>query len=199
MHIKRNGGYEMINLILILICFLGLGLAIEKIMHMDYDVTGVTMALKQDVMKFVKALFSSQQIRHSFDITLADDIKMITKPYIKSGFEIKLVNKLFRNVPIVGICFIPDHVLEEEELQVLTRMLLMKFREYMGYYGLPWRSFVTYSVGSDYVNIFIYYAELECDKHPFVNVYRHTVRQKVSKCGGILRDEELEAELKHVN
>ncbi|MCY6356613.1 hypothetical protein [Clostridium sp. ZS2-4] len=189
----------MINLILVLICFLGLGLAIEKMMHMDYDVTGVTMALKQDVMKFVKALFSEQQIRHTFDITIVNDIKAVTKPYAKAVFQIKLVNDLFRNVPVVGIRFVPDHELEEAELQELMRLLLIKFREYMAYYGLNWEVFVTYSVGRDYVDVYIYYAEWECDMHPFANVYRQTVRQKSNKSGGILRDEELEAELKHVN
>ncbi|KAB1434311.1 hypothetical protein [Candidatus Galacturonibacter soehngenii] len=189
----------MIEIILVLICMIGLGLAIEKIIHMDYDVEGVTLALKQDVKKFVSAVFREPQIRHTFDITLANDIKMVTKPYAKAGFEIQLGNNLFRNVPAVGIRFVPDHVLEEAELQELIRLLLIKFKEYIGYYGLNWRVFATYSVGSDYANVYIYYAEWECDLHPFANVYRQTVRHKIDKSGGILRDEELEAELKHVN
>lgn len=189
----------MIELIVLLICLVGLGLAIEKIVHLDYDIAGVTMALKQDIRKFIKATFSEPLDRHVFDITLTNDIKMVTKPYVKSGFEIQLVNKLFRNVPVVGIRFVPDHVLEEIELQELIRLLLIKFREYMAYYGFNWNIFASYSVGSDYVNIYIYYAEMECDIHPFVNVYRQAVRQKVDKSGGILRDEELEVELKHVD
>ncbi|NFO34608.1 hypothetical protein FDB37_13485 [Clostridium botulinum] len=189
----------MIKLIIILICLVVLGLIIEKLMHFDYDVTGVTMALKQDFKKFVKAVFSESHIRHIFDVTLTNDIKMVIKPYVKAGFEIQLINKLFRNVPVVGIRFVPDHELEEVELQELIRLLLIKFREYMDYYGLNWKVFVTYSVGRDYVDVYIYYAEWECDIHPFANVYRQTVLQKINKSGGILRDEELEAELKHVN
>lgn len=184
---------------MVMICLVGIGLLFEKLVHIDYDITGVTIALKQDINKFIKAIFSEPVIRHQFDITLIDDFKTVIKPYVKNGFEIQLANKLFRNVPIVGARFVPDHVLEEAELQELIRLLIIKFREYMAYYGLTWKIFATYSVGSDYVNIYIYYAEWECDVHPFINVYRQTVRNKANKSGGILRDEELEAELKHVN
>lgn len=189
----------MIELVMIVICLVGMGLAVEKLVHMDYDVTGVTMALKQDVKKFVNAVFSEPQKRHAFDITLSNDIKIVTKPYTKVGFEIQLVNKLLRNVPVVGIQFVPDHELEEAELQELMRLLIIKFREYMVYYGLNWKVFATYSVGSDYVHVFLCYTEWECDIHPFVNVYRQTVRHKMDKSGGVLRDEELEEEMKHVD
>lgn len=189
----------MIEFMIILICLIILGLSVEKMLHLDYDIFGITVALKQDIGKFVKALFSEPQIRHIFDITLTDDIKMVTKPYVKHGFEIQLSNKLFKNVPVIAIRFVPDHPLEESELQELVGLLLIKFREYMAYYGFNWKNFGTYSVGSDYVTIFIHYAEWECDMHHFVNVYRQTVRHKVDKSGGILRDEELEEELKRVS
>lgn len=196
---KKQEVNKMLEITVFFICLVALGLVFEKLMHMDYDIVGVTMALKQDIGKFVKAIFSKPQIRHVFDITLIDDIKMVAKPYVKAGFEMQLANKLFRNVPVIAIRFVPDHILEENELQELVRLLLIKFREYMAYYGFNWKIFGTYSVGSDYVTIFIYYAEWECDMHPFVNVYRQMVRHKVDKSGGILRDKELEEELKRVS
>jgi len=189
----------MVETVMLLICLVILGLAVEKMVHLDYDIVGVTVALKQDIGRFTKALFAKPQIRHVFDITLTDDIKMVTKPYVKPGFEIQLANKLLKNVPVIAIRFVPDHPLEESELQELVRLLLIKLREYMAYYGFSWKNFGAYSVGSDYVTIFIYYAEWECDIHPFVNVYRQMVRHKVDKTGGILRDTELEEELKRVS
>ena len=187
------------KVIIILCVLIVIGLLVEKMIHLDYDITGVTMALKNDAKKFVKAIFTEPQYRHVFDITLSNDIKAVVKPYAKAGFEVQLKNELFKNVPVVGVRFVPDHILEDEELQELVRLLVIKFKEYMGYYGLNWKVFGTYSVGSDYVCIYLYYAEWKCDLHPFVNVYRQTVRQKMHKNGGILRDEELEAELKHVD
>lgn len=189
----------MIEILLLLILLVTVGLLIEKVLHLDYDIAGVTFALKQDIQKLIKAAFSKPVVRHRFDITLPDDIKSVVKPYVKKGFEVQLANNLFRNVPVVAVRFVPDHVLEGAELHELIRLLLIKFREYMSYYGLTWKLFATYSVGSDYVTICIYYAELECDLLPFTNVYRQTVRQKTDKSGGILRDDELEAELKRVN
>lgn len=197
---ESSGGKKiMVEMMVLLICLITLGLAVEKMVHLDYDIVGVTVALKQDIGKFTKALFAKTQIRHAFDITLTDDIKMVTKPYAKQGFEIQLANKLFKNVPVIAIRFVPDHPLEENELQELVRLLLIKLREYMAYYGFNWKNFGTYSVGSDYVTIFIHYAEWECDMQPFVNVYRQMVRHKVDKTGGILRDIELEEELKRVS
>ncbi|MBN7774405.1 hypothetical protein [Clostridium aminobutyricum] len=189
----------MIELIIFLICLVELGMTIEKLIHLDYDIAGVTIALKQDVKKFVEAIFVEPQKRHAFDFTLSNDMKIVTKPYAKTGFEIQLVNKLFRTVPVVGIQFVPDHELEEAELQELVRLLIIKFREYLVYHELNWKTFAHYSVGSDYVHVFLCYAEWECDKQPFENAYRQTVRQKTTdKSGGILRDDELEAELRHV-
>ncbi len=189
----------MIEILLLLVLFITVGLLIEKVLHLDYDIAGVTFALKQDISKLIKAAFSKPVVRHKFDITLPSEIKSVTKPYVKKGFEVQIANNLFRNVPVVAVRFVPDHVLEEAELLELIQSLLTKLREYMEYYGLTWKTFANYYVGSDYVMIFIYYAELECDLLPFTNVYRKTVRQKTDKSGGTLRDEELEAELRHVN
>lgn len=175
------------------------GLLIEKALHIDYDITGLTLALKQDISKFVKALFSKPIERHCFDVTLSNDIKTIAESYSKKGFDIQLANRLFRNVPVVAIRFVPDRTLSQAEILELIQLLLIKFREYLDFYNLNWKHFATYTVSNEYVTICIHYAELECDILPFINQYRLTVRQKTSKNSGILRDEELEAELRHVN
>lgn len=181
-----------------MICLIILGLLVEKLIHIDYDITQVTFAFKNDMKKFLDALLSEPKKRHAFDFTLVDDIKLVTKPYAKAGFDIQLANQMFRNVPVIAVRFVPDHSLEKDELQELVKLLLIKFREYMAYYGVNWRNFGTYSIGSDYTNIFLYYAEWESDWPSFINAYRQMIRQKAGKSGGILRDEKLDEELKRV-
>ena len=189
----------MAKILILLICLIMLGLLVEKLIHIDYDITQVTFALKNDMKKFLDALLSEPKKRHAFDFTLVDDIKLVTKPYAKAGFDIQLANQMFRNVPVIAVRFVPDHSLEKDELQELVKLLLIKFREYMAYYGVNWRNFGTYSIGSDYTNIFPYYAEWESDWPSFINAYRQMIRQKAGKSGGILRDEKLDEELKRVD
>lgn len=189
----------MAKILVLLICLIMLGLLVEKLIHIDYDITQVTFALKNDMKKFLDALLSEPKKRHAFDFTLVDDIKLVTKPYAKAGFDIQLANQMFRNVPVIAVRFVPDHSLEKDELQELVKLLLIKFREYMAYYGVNWRNFGTYSIGSDYTNIFLYYAEWESDWPSFINAYRQMIRQKAGKSGGILRDEKLDEELKRVD
>lgn len=188
----------MAKILILLICLIILGLLVEKLIHIDYDITQVTFAFKNDMKKFLDALLSEPKKRHAFDFTLVDDIKLVTKPYAKAGFDIQLANQMFRNVPVIAVRFVPDHSLEKDELQELVKLLLIKFREYMAYYGVNWRNFGTYSIGSDYTNIFLYYAEWESDWPSFINAYRQMIRQKAGKSGGILRDEKLDEELKRV-
>ena len=189
----------MFNIFIVLALFVIIGLLVEKAIHLDYDITNATLALKQDVNKFIKACFSKPAVRHCFDVTLSNDLKAITESYSKKGFDIQLVNRLFRNVPVIAVRFVPDHALSQAEILELIQLLLIKFREYLDFYNLDWKHFASYTVSNDYITIYMYYAELDCDTLPFVNQYRLTVRQKTSKNSGVLRDEELEAELRHVN
>lgn len=189
----------MLDIIIVLVGFCVIGLLVEKLVHTNYNITQLTLILKQDVIKFVKALFCEPRVRHRFDITLVNDFKMILKPYVKMGFEIQFVNQIFKGVPVIGIRFVPDHQLEKEELHELLNLLCIKMREYIGFYGLSWKIFSTYSIGTDYVNVYIHYAEWREDLQPFTNAYRHWVRKSLGKSGGILRDEELDEELKNVD
>jgi hypothetical protein len=175
-----------------------LGLLIEKMEHPDYNIEEIMYVFKQDLKKILKALFSVEPQRHVFDVTLANDFRQLTKPYAKAGFEIEVGNDIFRNVPVVGIKFVPEHEMDESEIQELIHFLSIKFREYLSFYWLNWRFFVSYSVGTEYIIIYIYYAELAQDYDPFRNVYRQIVRNNVDKTSGYLRDKELEDELKNV-
>lgn len=189
----------MLNSILILILLIMIGLLIEKAFHLDYDVKNLTLALRQDVNKFIKALFEAPPQRHFFDVTLPNDIRMQTSTYAKKGFDIAINNSFFRNVPVITISFVPEHELSENELLELEQLLKIVFKKYLAFYNLDWKHFITHTMSKESVTICIYYAELECDALPFRNQYHITVRQKVSNNSGILRDESLDEELQNVD
>ena len=182
-----------------LMMMLCLGLVTEKAIHVEYSLEDTVNALKKDIKRALKILFTEPKVRHTFDVTLANDIQVITKPYAKKGFEIKTQNGIVRNVPTIGIRFVPDHELDDGEMQELTRLLRLKFKEYVQFYNLKWNIFARYTKGTDYTFILLYYAEWEEDMRPFLNLYRQEIRKAVDKNGGVLRDTELEEELRHVH
>lgn len=185
-------------LILILFFIFLVGLLIEKMLHMDYDVEHVIMSLKKDVKRIGTSLFLTEVPRHVFDITLSNDMQGIVKPYSQPWFDIKLQSTFFQNVPVIRVQFVPEHPLSESELQEVSQLLQLKMREYLLFYGLDWKTYITYTIGKDYVNILLFYAELDSDIVPFANLYRNMIRKNSGISGEILRDKELEEELKHV-
>ncbi len=189
----------MERIILAIMLLIVLGICLEKIKHPSKDISELVRLLKRDFLELLKALFETTKERHVFDSILVDDLKNVTKEYAKTGFEIRCACMLLRNVPCVGICFVPDHILEDAEIQALMKYTHLKFREYLGYYTLDWKSFISYSLGNDYITLYIFYAEQESDRLPFRNLYRQMVRANSEKEVGILRDKELDKELENVN
>lgn len=188
----------MKEIIVFFMLVITIGLIVEKSCHMDFSFEEVCKALKKDVIRLIMVL-KPEPKRHIFDAILADDLCTITKPYNKIGFEICTSIETNQNVPTIAIRFVPDHNFDATELVDLSSLLHLKFKEYMEFYNLPWKSFVTYSVGSDYVHIFMYFCEMESDLIPFTQLYRRTIRKNINRSGGILRDKGLEEELKHVS
>ena len=175
------------------------GLLIEKLLHMDYHLEPVVMPLKTDIKRVFSSMFMTEVPRHVFDVTLVDDLQGIVKPYSQPMFDIKLENVLFRNVPMIRVQFVPEHTLADTELEEISKLLHLKLEEYLRFYSLNWKTFVSYSVGSDYVNIMIFYSEFDTDLVSFTNLYRLSVRQSNKHNNGVLRDKDLEKELRTVN
>lgn len=181
-----------------IICIFLFLLVVEKLVHKDYSLEDAVKALKQDAFTCIKAIAKKDPKRHVFDVTLGDDITSLVTPYTKKGFEVKGEQTVRFGVPVVWIQFVPEHSLDTQELQDLCQFLSLKFKEYLEYYNVSWLYFTTYSVGCGYVNLYIYYSEWEEDVLPFRNLYRRMVRHKAGTSSGILRDEELEEQLKNV-
>lgn len=190
----------MVRLFFCSILILLLGLLIEKLIHLDYDITGITISLKKDFGKFFHALFSQPVQRHIFcDIKFMNDLDTISQHYADKNFEIQKCCMFIKNVPSIVIRFVPAHELTDDELTTLTALLHKKFKEYVVNENLQWSSFAEYSVGADYVFVYLHYDELQCDTIPFRQLYAQHVHQKNDENTGILYDEKLESELEHVD
>ena len=188
---------KIIIFIMLLILF---GLGIEKLFHMEYDITNVTIALKNDTKKFLNAVFSEPVYRHFFqDERFLNDLDMITQRYADRCFAIQKKCDFKKNVPMIIIRFVPDHELVEDELITLTTLLHTKFKEYIVNENLQWDSFAEYSCGTDYTYVYLYYKELDCDREPYQQLYKQYLRQKNSKNENVLCDDELEEELRNVH
>ena len=147
----------------------------------------------------IKDFFSIPKVRHHFDFTLSDDFVNVVKPYSRKEFNIELHNGIIHNVPAIGIRFVPDHALTESEILELIKLLKIKFKEYLTFNMLNWQQYSSYSVGEEYTTIFIYYAEFEQDIQPFKKLYCQQIHRKIASNPVILRDKELEKELKNVH
>lgn len=190
----------MFELILIFMGTVTFAFFVEVVRFPNESFLGLCSRLRADIASIYNAFCSTPVIRHVFDITLCNDLRLIVHPYAKKGFDIILFNNLDNGVPFVGIQFVPAHLLEESELQELAQFVKLKFREYLNFYGLGWSNFVTYTVGADYANFYIYYAEYGSDFLYFRSLYHAVVRKATGNTNsGILIDAELEEELKDVD
>lgn len=176
-----------------------MGFLLEKLFHPKSNLKEIAKLLKSDVHSIIMTLFEQVPIRHEFDITLFDDMQVFLKEYSKVGFDIKMQNLIDRDVPVIWIRFVPKMQFELEDIIEIMNFAVLKFREYINFYNLHWKSFGSYSSGSDYLNIYIYYSEYPCDEKAFMNLYRMVVRRKNKNAGGVLRDAELDEELKYVD
>ena len=121
------------------------GLLIEKLLHMDYDLEHVVMALKTDIKRGFSSMFMTEVPRHVFDVTLVDDLQGIVKPYSQPMFDIKLENVLFRNVPMIRVQFVPEHTLADTELEKrYIGLLLNDVKQISAYYFLHKDSQILY-------------------------------------------------------
>lgn len=189
----------ILAILLISILALMLGLVYENSKHKNNSLATLTHLLKSDIASVVKALFSKTVTRHTFDSTLCDDISTQIKSSAKVGFYPQIINNLWNDVPCIRIKFVPDKLLTDAELSDIIQAISLKFIEYLQFYSLNWSFFIVYSIGANYINIYICYCEADCDQKSYRNLYRRMIRKKSEKNFGLLRDDSLDAELRNVN
>jgi len=143
-------------------------------------------------------LFSTEVQRHIFDESLTENFLKILDGHYHNAFEPNFQAVFFEGVPVIRISFVPVRPFTEEELQKLCRLLSLKFRQYCQNSGLSWRHFVEYHLMGDGIVLNLYYCEFKSDYQSFMRRYRVSIREKANRDFGVLRDENLDKELKNV-
>lgn len=191
----------MIILIFIVVLFLILciGLLVEKMLHSDFTLTQITFQLKKDIKSIVKALIGQEMVRHIFTPVLAEELRKVAKPYSNTAFEIDVVASANSGTHFVGLHFVPKQALTKDELVEVSNLLLLKFRRYLWINDLQWKTFVCFKSGNDFVNVYIYYSELDEDSDNFIYRYKMSIREEIEPDFGTLQDNELNKELENVN
>ncbi len=189
--------------ILIIITITGVliitGLLVEKMIHFDYSLKEISLQLKADIGTVAKAFFQENIQRHIFNPQLAIELRNVARPYSNTAFDIDVFATSNSGTPYIGINFIPSKKYEIEELNEITSLLQLKFRRYMLVNELNLKSFSCFSSGHDFINVFLYYAELPEDIENFMYRYRMTLKEKVDTDYGLLQDEDLNKELQNVD
>lgn len=185
---------EILKCIALVLLLFSIGLLIEKMVHNEYSLYQLTQQLRKDMVTIIKALLG-KPVRHIFHPQLAEEFKKVVKPYVNPAFETGAYCDYNYKPPFVGIQFVPNHLLESEELIELCDLLLLKFRQYLAINNFNWRNFVYFNTGQNYINVYIYYEELPEDTEPFLERYRMALREKVTPDYGMVYDEELDKEL----
>lgn len=190
---------NLLDFITVLILLIILALLVEKALHMSYSLKQVVYQLKKDIKSIVKYLMTPEIVRHTFDITLQDEFRNVVIPYKHEAFEIEFDSRLIQNVPTIRIRFVPKRKFDTEELIELSNLLLLKLRRYLCILNLKWNTFVDYRTDENYVYVNLHYAELEEDCKNIILLYNQSIRQKSDIDYGVLRDDELNKELKNVS
>lgn len=190
---------EILRIIMVIVLLFILALLVEKLLHMSFSLEQLVHQLKSDIKIVVKALMSKPVTRHKFNSRLAEELRCVARPYSNTAFDIDVGAYFDSGTPFIGIHLVPHHQMEVEELNEVTNLLLLKFRRYLLVKSLNWKTFACFSSGHDFVNVYLYYAEIPDDIENFMHRYRATIKEKVAPDYGILQDDDLNKELKNVN
>lgn len=176
-----------------------IGLCVEKLFHPSADVTKTVYLLKRDIVKVVKAFVSQEKIRHIFEEDFLERIKNVVKQYSAVGMDIDVLPLYHDGLYFIAVQFVPDRCFTVEELETITNRVKILFRRYLCKKQMRWRIFPCFESSQEYVRIYLYYEEFIEDRDVFERRYRESVKEKVGKDFGYLRDEDLDKELENVN
>lgn len=193
-------GIRIVTIIAVLIIsYITIGLSLEKLYHNQDTVEELARRLRHHTTAVIKILFTKEKVRHVFDIALYEDICEILAEYKHSGFEIDSAYGIRESLPYYAIAFVPQGSYDDTVMQSITDLVLLKFRDYITLYDLPFLSFAAYHMIKGRLYIALYYSEFPEDMEPLKVKYKRAIVRKTSKNYGILRDPELDKELNLVD
>lgn len=198
-------------LVLISICFMLL-LFYEAMTNPDksmLDVAKTTATFILDVFKtlfrwmihgsfdYIKDLFRPEppkKQRWQGDYMLSQQLYAMVMNHVHPMADVDIMLYKISNVPAIVIYFTPAKNMSPDDVTLLARGLLVKFRQYLANRGMKFPTFSSYTICRDFTEIYLYYAELPEDKEPFLSLYRDTTVSPVPESFGEIYDEDLEQE-----
>lgn len=182
-------------LLVLIFLFFAIGLALEMICHKNITLEQAARLFKKHLVDIYKGLFKEEQSRHEFDGQLAEDFRKVVSPYHNRAFDINVNRGMLNEVPYILVHFVPSTVLTKDEEIELAELVLLKFREYLYAWELPWENFSLFQGGTNYGKILIFYSELPEDAAHYKKRYLVFQRANEPKSSKPLIDDNLENEL----
>lgn len=186
---------EILKGICIVLLLFVLGLLLEKLFHMDADISKCVHLLKGHAHDVVEALFKKEKIRRNLVEEIGDKPKNIVAQDSAPGMDIDIGQCIKDETSCYVVQFVPNKKLDIQELQRITNLVKICVRRHLNIKGLPWRTFACYEAGLYCVTIYVYYEEFSEDKEHFERRYEAAVKEAVGVDFGCLRDSDLDREL----
>ena len=176
------------------------GILLEIICHPKFGLSDLVRQLCADIATAWNSIFKEDQIvpRHTFDMSLVNDLIDITNDFANRHFEVRIWNGLLQKVPSIVIQFVPKKQMDENELWELTQLLLLRFRRYLAVCGIVWDTFGIYKQFQHIVEIALFYSELPEDVAPYMKRYETAISEECGEDFGALHDKELEDEFREI-
>lgn len=174
------------------------GILLEKARFNSYNLAECTRQFKTDVNTILHVLCSKETVHHTFDASLEEELLKILADYHHTAFLPTMQVSFLNEVPTLQLTFVPARDFERKELMRLCHLVRLKFLQYCMVNGLKWRCFTEFHILNDGMLINVFYCEFKEDEAPFKKRYRSSVQQSVSSDFGVLRDKDLESDLKNV-
>lgn len=189
----------IIKAITVAIILLFIGLVIEKGLHQHESMEWVATRLRQNIVAVICVLANRKRMRHNFTKTLETELTGITDPYREPAFESLVDLYIDEKTPCLDIAFVPKRGLSIADIQAVTNLLLLKFRDYLVINGLPFGSFAVYQTIQQRIHVKIHYAEFEKEVPALRKCYQKAIAKVVGMDYGCLHDTDLDAELNNVD
>ena len=189
---------NFVSSILIFILIFALGMLLEYAKTNSKSLRELSNNLKKDLVDIIKGFFEKPKIRYIFEGCLTNELKNVIMPFLACGMDIDIGN-FYNPLPYIIIEFVPAKPMAEEEMDIVCQRVRSKFKRYITARNLPMKYFTSYTQGPETAQIYIYYGEFDTDMIPLRERYREIVQEKRGSDLGLLRDDDLDKEIKEIN
>jgi len=131
------------------------------------------------------------------DYLLGQALHSMVAKVVHPMADIDIMLHKISNVPAIVIYFTPEKPMSPDDVTILARGLLLRFRQYLANMEMKFPTFSSYTITRDFIEIYLFYAELPEDETPFMNLFRDTTTPPIEEAFGEIYDDELEREFEN--